>query len=160
MKTLIALSFLIIFSCSGIKKEKNDSTSINNNMNKISLVKEMESTKEIETFKFKKISNENIIVFFKELKKYENEIRKVDLKKLSKWAKENMTTYQLPDNFFDETKATDIYQTKEKTVIVYKSILLPTHSSLVKRFLYFITVYNSENKIEKIYVTIQGYAEE
>lgn len=160
MKIIFTLCFLIIFSCSGIKKERNDSITINNKQSKISLIKEMESTKEIETFKFKKITNENITVFFQELKTNESEIRKIDLQEISKWAKEKMNAYELPTNFFEETKAEEIYQNSDKTVIVYKSILLPSHSPLVKRFLYFITVYNSENKIEKIYVTIQGYAEE
>lgn len=159
MKIILTLCFFIFVSCSGMKKENTDYSNMNND-SKINLVKEMDTNKEIESFAFKKITNEQTNIFFEEFKNYESAIKKVNLLDVSKWAQDKMINYKLPDNFIDETSAKEIYQTADKTVIVYKSILLPTHSPLVKRFLYFITVYNAENKIKKIYITIQGYAEE
>lgn len=168
------LLFFLVFSCTNLKNDNKDINSsikntinskVNNEMkpiinNKIIPLEEMSSNNEIEklTFVEEKLTNEvelkNTLLTFK------NEIKTINLEKISKWAKKEITNYILPDDFFNRTFIKKIANDKENLVILYQSEQLPSHSPLVKRFLYLYAFYNSKREIDKIYVTIQGYVEE
>lgn len=161
---------LFLFSCNNTKVSENiiDSNQVKNlnennmynNVEKtiIITIPEMSSNQELDSFKF----SDAISVSLSDLKlaTYKKQIQDINLADISKWAKEQMQGYKLPDNFIENLQIEKSYITKDLTAIKIKSVELPSHSPLVKRFLYLIPVYDSNHITNKIYVTIQGYVEE
>ncbi|GIW22975.1 MAG: hypothetical protein KatS3mg068_1982 [Candidatus Sericytochromatia bacterium] len=121
-------------------------------------VKEMESIKELEGISFVKSSDTNSLDL-KYLKNFKNIIRNINLQEISKWAINEMKNYKLPENFIDNISLEGFYKKEKDITYFFKSIELPTHSPLVKRFLYIGFNYK-DSKLKKIIITIQGYAEE
>lgn len=167
--SMLALVF-IIQACSNITKEVKDNNipyqkldeTVIKPVEKVKLIPiaEMDSTTELESYKFTKevsIASKDLLV---NLNDYQNDINAVDLASISKWAKEQMKGYKLPENFLTTLVIEGDYATKDFTALKIKVTQLPSHSPIVKRFLYLIPVYNSQKQIQKIFITIQGYAEE
>jgi len=122
-------------------------------------INEMETIKDIENIKFTQRSNiDNLDINY--LKSFKNLIKEIKLYEISKWAKKEMKDYKIPDNFIDNLNLEGFYKkNNEDITYFFRSIELPSHTPLVKRFLYI--GYNfKKNKLEKIIITIQGYAEE
>jgi len=162
-KILFIILSVFLLSCSNtIKNEMNKDKKNNSDIydKKINIIPldEMESNIEIESRKFQKLDSTELS--FESLENFKEKIKAIDLQKISKWAKKEMTGYILEDSFIEKTKIDSISKENESTAIIYKSISLPSHSPLVKRFLYLFVFYNSKREIEKIYVTIQGHVEE
>ncbi len=122
-------------------------------------IPELETNQEIESFNFDN-SNYNLINTNYNLNDYKTQIQNINLSELSKWAKDQMKDYKLPDNFLDNFLIEKYFQTKDLTALKIKSISLPSHSPLVKRFLYLIPIYDNKKVLKKLYVTIKGYVEE
>jgi hypothetical protein len=125
-------------------------------------VPELAPSAEIETFKFTSETNPpKKADLLKKLTDFALPIQKIDLVSLSTYAKEQMKGYKLPDNFLENARVEQVFENKEITVLKLKTADLPSHSPLVKRFLYLIPVYDSlTGEIRKIFITIEGYAEE
>ena len=97
------------------------------------------------------------------LNNYKKEIQNINLEELSKWSKEQMKGYRLPDNFMDTLVIEKASEAKNITAMEIKVTDLPSHSPLVKRALYIIPVFgNTENDkdVKKIFITIRGHVEE
>jgi len=125
-------------------------------------ISEMNGIDELKNFKqVDKIDTKIKLSIFEEIKKYKNNIAKIDLVQISEWAKKEMKGYKLPENFYKTLEVKNSYRLDGKYALNIKSVSLPVHNPLVKRFLYIIPIYDFEkNKIEKIYITIKGYVEE
>jgi len=168
---LFISSFLIFnyFACSQssvkAKKETTEKiTMIQNKQNGIEIIPiaEMKEVDELKNFiKIEKTDVKIKSLVFAELEKYKSDIEKIDLVQISKWAKKEMDNYKLDKNFYKNLEVRDFYKFDKKYALNIKSISLPVHNPLVKRFLYIIPIYDFEKKkIDKIYVTIRGYVEE
>lgn len=148
---LLTLLFILLSSCAFTMNNKHDNIQVIE-------VKEMETIKELENIKFISSSNTDKLDI-NYLKSFKNIIKNTNLYQISKWALKEMENYKIPDNFIDTLNFEGFYKNNEYTTYMFRSIELPTHTPLVKRFLYIGYNYKN-NQLQKIIITIQGYAEE
>lgn len=161
----ITISFLNM-SCSAYKTDiiENQLLSYNNENileKKVEIIPipEMENIPEIDDLKFNSflpINSKNINM---ELDKYQADISKLDLVLLSKWAKEEMKNYKMNLDLIKNYSIEKFYNEDSKDIFKIKLSDLPSHSPLVKRSLYIYPIYLNQ-KLQKIYITIQGIVEE
>ncbi len=164
--TVLLIANVFSCACASVKTMDNSSApqtkSATKQENIIVSIPEMTSTAEIEAFKFTKESNPpRKDLLLKKLENYIAPLQKVDLVNLSNWAKTQMQDYKLPADFLTGTQVEQIYEAKDITVLKLKVADLPSHTPIVKRFLYLLPVYDSSTtEIKKIFITIEGHAEE
>ena len=91
---------------------------------------------------------------------YREQIKTTNLVAISKWAIKEMNNYKLSDSAFDNFSIEKFYTLNSESIVKIKLDSLPSHSPLVKRFLYLFNNYDSKNNLKDFYITIQGYAEE
>jgi hypothetical protein len=162
----LTLSFLNM-SCSAYKNDLvenqtlafNQSSDIVEKKVQVIPIAEMESLPEIEESKFESLLPLNAKNLNLEIEKYQDDINKVDLEAISKWAKTEMRNFKITTEVYKNYVIDKVYEENGKKVFKIKLSDLPSHSPLVKRSLYAYPIY-IDNKLEKIYITIQGIVEE
>jgi len=88
------------------------------------------------------------------------------VREISRWAKTQMASYTLPENFGKGAKFSQVSFSKDKRKILFSQdiqdgIPLPSHSPIVFRRLLFGAVFDLETrKIERVLITIRGWVEE
>lgn len=144
------------------KNGKSDKENMEKLNVKIIPIEEMAGLPEIDSLNFKDIFNNSIKdKILSNLKTYKTEIHGVNLELISKWAKTQMKDYKLPNNFIESLSPEKYFEDEKISVLIIKSIQLPSHSPLVKRYLYIIPVFNKKtDSFDKIFITIQGFVEE
>ena len=129
-KFLFIIILVFLLSCSNIIKNEMDKDKKNSFVGtysrKINIIPldEMESNSEIEAKKFEKLDGAEISV--ESLEAFKEQIKFIDLEKISKWAKKEMSGYKLEDNFIEKTKIERLSKENGVITIIYKSISLPT----------------------------------
>lgn len=162
----LTLSFLNM-SCSAYKNDLvenqvlafNEPSDIVEQKVQIISIPEMEDITEIDESKFQEVLPLNAKTLNLEIEKYQDDINKVDLEAISKWAKNEMKSYKLNIEVYKNYVIDKFYEESDKRVFKIKLSDLPSHSPLVKRTLYSYPIYTN-NKLQKIYITIQGIVEE
>lgn len=126
----------------------------------IKSVLEMEDIPNLNTFTQVESEILSKQVITDDLNNYKAKIAALDFVEISKWAKKEMEGYKLKDKFSENISIEQNYTNSTNKLIKVKIDDLPSHSPLVKRFLYAYNLYDDKNNLKSIYITIQGYAEE
>lgn len=126
----------------------------------IKSVLEMEDIPNLNTFTQVESEILSKQVIIDELNNYKAKIVALDFVEISKWAKKEMEGYKLKDTFSENISIEQNYTNSTNKLIKVKIDDLPSHSPLVKRFLYAYNLYDNDNNLKNIYITIQGYVEE
>lgn len=170
---LTSLIALLNVSCSAYKTSLADSSpqinqtaQINENIPDNSLEVEVTTIPEMgEIPNFSMFSKLEAYTISKEIiktdiDKYRQKIKDINLVELSKWAKPQMSGYKIQDNAFETFSIENSYTNKSDSMYKIKLDSLPSHSPLVKRDLYMFNIYDQNNKLKAVYITIQGHLEE
>ncbi|MFN8576657.1 MAG: hypothetical protein U0354_07355 [Candidatus Sericytochromatia bacterium] len=163
----LGLFSFILVSCTTYKPIMNQDNMLLNNStinqsNNVEIIPimEMEDIPELNIFKTNKdisILKEDMIT---SLNEYKAKILSTDFIKLSKWAKAQMVNYKLKEDIFNKLTVEQVYSFNTSKLIKIKIDNLPSHSPLVIRELYIYNLFDEQNKLKKIYITIQGHVEE
>lgn len=127
---------------------------------KVSPVLEMEDIPDLNTFTLVEseiLAKQSIIT---DLNRHRDKIEALNFVEISKWAKKEMEVYKLKDTFSENISIEQNYNNSTGKLVKVKIDQLPSHSPLVKRFLYAYNLYDDRNNLKNIYITIQGYVEE
>ncbi len=177
-KTISLLLSFFIFSCSqsiALNKDNNHQAS-NNNLNKnnntqssnnitknqikVLPINEMDTIPNFETFVINEINTLSKEKVNLDILNCKDQIININLSEISKWAKNEMVNYKIQNSYIENITIEKNYLSLSENMVKIKIADLPSHSPLVKRFLYLFNVYDKNNNIKVIYLTIQGYAEE
>lgn len=133
----------------------------------VSLIPEMDYIPELDSWLFSDTTKEKYTkdiqkakADWKEKKTWlQGQINVATVKSLSRWAKIEMKKYKKVPTLPTDIKLKPIRQNEQDTKVVFESTLdtLPTHSSLVTRWLKVIVLYDRlTDKIIKVTFTIRG----
>ncbi len=121
-------------------------------------IKEMEPIPNLELFNI----DDNVIISKEIIKddinKYKNKIKSINLIDISGWAKTEMINYKIDDNIFETFSLETKYTDGLRKIIQIKLDNLPSHIHIVERSLYTFIVYDTNDDLINIYLTIQGCA--